>query len=286
MAIHIAEARNVGMPRVPPFVGLIQKALIGGIALASVVVAGHEFSHQTVVITQAVWKTSRSGIEQNRIRIDRRGIHENDFCIKLDGLLCESVNHAHADGLAFLLVVNYRFYHRIRSKSQIARLFRPRKGRGIGRKIAPINTSSVAHVLVHALGPPLIQMDLLGIGEVRTATLNKVPLGTIHFLELLLVVALHATQFKARLHHLIRKHVQAISTSSKAHKGLHIGVPRFHVFVTNGPIHRIAIASGTFKIIVRPALRASCPEQGFTPYVIAPKPAKRLLLDIWLLVLG
>ena len=129
-------------------------------------------------------------------------------------------------------------------------------------------------------------MDLLGVGEVGTATLHEVPLSTIHFLELLLVIALHATQFKTRLHHLIGKHVQAIFTSGKTHEGLHIGVPRFHVFVSNGPIHRIAIASGSLKIIVRPALRASCPEQGLAPYVVAPKPAKRLLLDVGLLILS
>ena len=198
----------------------------------------------------------------------------------------ESVNHAHADGFPFLLVVNNRFDHRIRSKGQVARLLRPRQSRGVGGKISPINTATVAHVLVHALRPPLIQVDLLGVGEVGTATLNEVPLRTIHFLELLLIIALDAAQFKTGLHHLIGKHIQTVSTSCKAHKGLYISVPGFHVLVANGPIYGITVASGAFKIIVRPALRASSPEQGLAPDVVAPKPAEWLLLDVRLLILG
>ena len=286
LTVDVSEARHVSMTWVSPLVHLVEVTLKCGITLPTVVVAGHKLPHQAIVISKAVWKTGRSGIEQNGVAIDCGGIYENDFCIKLDGLLSQAIDHTHTYGLSFLLVVNNRLHHRIGAQGQVARLLRPRQSRGIGGKIAPINTTSVAHILVHALRPSLIQVDLLRIGEVGTATLHQVPLGTVHFLELLLVIPLDATQFKTWLHHLVGKDIQAISTSSKAHKGLHIGIPGLHVFVPNRPIHCIAIASRSLKIKVRPALRPSGPKQGLASDVVASKPAERLLLDVGLLVLS
>ena len=120
------------MTRVSSLIHLVEIAFKCSIALSTVVVAGHKFSHQIVVIPKAVWKTGRGGIEQDGIAIYRGSIDENDFRIKLDGLLSQAIDHAHAYGLAFLLVVNNRFYHRIGAQGQVARLLCPRQSRGIG----------------------------------------------------------------------------------------------------------------------------------------------------------
>ena len=125
----------------------------------------YKFTQQAVIIAQAPGKTTGGGVQKDQVGIQTGGIDENDTGKILGGLLCQTVDHPDPGSPALLFIVNDGMYHRIGPEGQIAGLFRPGEGRRIGAEVASVRAAPVTEVAGLALSPPLLEVDLPGLGQ-------------------------------------------------------------------------------------------------------------------------
>src|SRR5690606_8741652 len=275
---HIPEPRDIAVAGISSVCAFILEALKGRVGLAAIVVPGDVFTQQAIIVTQAIRKSRRGRIQQDGVGVQCGGIDENDGRVKLNHLLGVAVDDANAGSLSFLVVVDDGMHDGVWAYRQITCLQRPGKRGCIAAEIRAVYTTPVTHSLIHTLGPSLVGMNGLRIGDVSTAGLNEVSV-LIMFCKAFLEVLFNATHLEAGHALAVWKFRQTVTVTRNAGELLNVRVPGFQVFIPYGPVDSKTVACRTLKIEITPPLRLSCPEQRFSSHVIPAKPPKGLFLD-------
>ena len=241
------------------------------------------FAQKPVVVAQTIRETTGFRVQQNEVGIDRGGVDEDDFGVVLRHLFGVGVYHTYTRRLVFLFVKNDGMHHGVGLQGQFSGLFRPGNGRGVAAEIPAKRTAALTDVAVLAFAPPLLQMDGLWLGQVRTTPNDDGAGAVVFFGHRLGEVFFHAGLLVWGQKLAVGQLGQTILVAGDARKQLYITVPRGQFRVGDRPLYRKSIAGWAVKIVLRPALRPPRPHERFSAHLITPNPVEGLFLDVGML---
>src|SRR5690606_33948069 len=155
----------------------------------------------------------------------------------------------------------------------------PWQGGRIAAEVSAERTTALTQRTVLALRAPLLDVNRLRLGDVRTPRNDDMTVF-ITFLHRFLEELLYAIHRKRRQKFAVGKLGQSVFVSGNSGKLFYVAVPGREVPVTDGPVDGKTVAGRSFKVEVTPPLRMTRPEDGLAAHLVPTHPVERFFLNV------
>ena len=170
----------------------------------------------------------------------------------------------------------------MRAQGEVAAFERIRNSAAIGAKVGSERTAALAFGAVEALAAPLVEVMLARLAEVCAAPEDYVAVAVV-FGHDFRKILFDDTALPGGQEISVGQLGDAVFITRYTHEIFHLIVPGGEVSIADRPVYREAVARRSFEVEIAPTLGLAGPHQAFAPYLIAPNPIERLLLDVRML---
>ena len=274
IAWDVDAGRPVGLPGL-----VLETGRIGPDDLAAADMVHQVAPDLVAAVGQPARERLGARVQQQRRRIDRRGVEEHHPGVIGRGDLAQPVDRPHARDPPGRGVIDHALDDGVGDHGQVAGRPRRRQRRGLGRERRPQRTAVVAaHIALAALAPQ-VHLRLGHPAQVRAATHQEAPRRERRF-DAALGVLLDAVERERRQEITVRQLRDLVVIAADPDERLDVIVPGLKVFVADGPVDAVPVPQVGFEIVRRPAIGLPRPGQRAPAQVIAADPAVRLSLGL------